>query len=320
MNYKLLLRSGVMVAALLTAVTAFAVAPVVDVTELNSQHEQVSVNNQAHQTQDTQAQSQQPVQSSSQALGAPSADPATTVTLPTQSPVAISQQLVRMQQQINNLANMNLPQQISDLQQALAQLRGQLQVQARDLKLLNNQQRSFYQDLNQRIEQLKNLNSGGGSNNSGNTKSNSNATNQTSNNIHMKDASAYQAAFNLLVQKHYDKSQAAFQGYLNDYPNGQYVSNGHYWLGEIYLVQQHNKQAAQEFQTVITKFPKSPKLADAKLKLAIIHANAGKIAQARRELMQLKKEHPGSTAAQLAGIRLQQLDIVTSKSVANKSS
>ena len=66
-----------------------------------------------------------------------------------------AQRLTRLEQQQNNLANMNLPQQIAHLQQELAQLRGEIQVQQHDLKMLSNQQRSFYQDLDQRLAKLK---------------------------------------------------------------------------------------------------------------------------------------------------------------------
>src|SRR3989344_181988 len=61
------------------------------------------------------------------------------------------QRLTRLENQLNNLTKMNLPQQLSDVQQELQKLSGQLQEQQRDLKTLNDQQRSFYQDLNQRI-------------------------------------------------------------------------------------------------------------------------------------------------------------------------
>lgn len=315
MNLKLLLRSVFFALPLLAVSVTFArpPAPVVDVTQNNPEGEQVVANDQPSQASTAGVQNQ-PVQSSSRIIGAPvtTNEPSPTVTVPEESALTVSQRLGRLQQQVNNLTNMNLPQQIAELQQQLAQLRGQLQVQSHDLKLLNDQQRSFYQDLDQRINQLKNLSSGSsntsGNSKSGTAKSTTSTGSPASNNINMKDSSAYQAAFILLTKKQYDKSQAAFQGYLNDYPNGKYVSNAHYWLGEIFLAQKNNKQAEKQFHTVITSFKNSPKVPDAKLKLAIIHAGEGKIKQARQELMRLKKQHPGSTAAQLASIRLQQLN------------
>ncbi|MBW5803048.1 tol-pal system protein YbgF [Coxiella endosymbiont of Ornithodoros amblus] len=234
-----------------------------------------------------------------------------------QMDLTVTQRLARLEQQLNNIINMNLPQQISDLQKQLAQVRGQLQVQERNLELLNNQQRSFYRDLDQRITQLKNLNSNNSDSSNDNSASSSQkpSTGDTSNtnNIQLQDSNTYRQALDLLTKKQYDKAEAFFQNYLNDYPNGSYVANAHYWLGEIYLQQKDRKNAAHEFQTVRDRFPKSEKVLDAKLKLAIIDAEDGEIKQAKEELTKIKKQHPGSTAAQLANIRLQQLEEVDSE-------
>ncbi len=67
-------------------------------------------------------------------------------------------------------------------------------------------------------------------------------------------------------------------------------------------------QSELEFNYVIQQYPASGKVADAQLKLAILHAQQGKTEQARQELKSLMTRYPGSTAAQLATIQLQQLN------------
>lgn len=234
-------------------------------------------------------------------------------TISTATYLTDSQRLARLEQQINNITNMNLPQQIADLQQELAQIRGQLQVQKHNLQLINNQQRSFYQDLDRRITELKNLNSGRdtSNNNLSSTKSSGNFVSGNGN-VQLQDSNTYQTGLDLLTKKRYEQAETAFQNYLNNDPNGNYVANAHYWLGEIYLQQRNTHKAATEFQVIRDKFLKSEKILDAKLKLAIIHAEIGKTSEAKRELMEIKKQHPESTAAQLANIRLQQLEVATS--------
>ncbi len=220
------------------------------------------------------------------------------------------QRVARLNQQMANLTRMNMPQQIADLQQQMQQIQGQLQVQAHDLKLLNNQQRSFYKDLDQRITQLKNLTSGSDSGTASDASSSSKASAATdTSSIQLKDSHVYEAAFKLLTKKQYDKAKSAFKNYLNDYPNGQFLANAHYWLGEIALLQKNYKQSIRQFNTVINAYPKSAKIADAKLKVAMVHVQQGKVSQARAEFIRIKKKHPGSTAAQLASIQLQQLNI-----------
>ena len=242
--------------------------------------------------------------------------------LPIQSDLTIVQRLSRLEQQLNNIINMNLPQQISDLQQEFAQMRGQLQVQKYNLLLLDNQQRSFYRDLDQRITQSKNLNSSDcdASNNNDSSSSKKNLMDNawSTSNIQLKDSNTYRKALDLLTRQQYGKAEAAFQTYLNNYPNGSYAANSHYWLGEIYFKQKDRDRkdqtgAIREFKTVRDKFPKSEKVLDAKLKLAIIDAEDGKIKQAKDELTQIKKQYPESTAAQIANIRLQQLEEEDSK-------
>lgn len=215
----------------------------------------------------------------------------------------IDQRVQRLEKQVTNMANMNLPQQITLLQQQVAQLRGQLEVQGHDLELANKQLRSFYQDLNTRINQMNNLNSG----NSSNSPPGAQAL-KTPTSVELQDANAYQVAFNQLVNHQLDKAKQSFDGYLNQYPNGKYVADAHYWLGELYLTGKAYKNANAEFETVLNKYPTSSKVSDAKLKIAIIHASLGKVEQAKNELQLIKKTHPDSTAAQLANIRLQQLN------------
>ena len=79
-------------------------------------------------------------------------------------------------------------------------------------------------------------------------------------------------------------------------------------MGEIALMDQKYDVAEKEFKTVITQYPKSNKVSDARLKIAMIHAATGDTDKARAEFTKIKKDYPGSTAAQLASIRLQQLD------------
>jgi len=239
------------------------------------------------------------------------ATPSTTVTLPSASVqnLTMDQRVARLEQQIANLTRMNLPQQISDMQQQLQQLSGELQVQSHDIKLLNDQQRSFYQDLDQRIKQLSNLSgNGSGNNNSdGASSTQSSKSNMATTDIALQDSNAYKAAFDYLAKKDVDKAEQGFQDYLNNYPNGAYQANAHYWLGEIYLVKKQKQTAMNEFSNVVKNFAKSSKVPDAKLKIAMINASQGKKGLAQTQFKQIKKQYPHSTAAQLASIQLQQL-------------
>ena len=215
-----------------------------------------------------------------------------------------AQRLTRAEQQISNLMSMNLPQQLSDLQQQMQQLNGQIQEMQHQLKTLSDQQTSFYQDLDQRINHLK---GGAAAAPASSALATAKATPMTPN-AKLKESDDYQAAVNLLMKKNYAKAGEAFKAYLAHYPQGAYTANAYYWLGEVNLMTKQLNQAAMAFQTVITKYPKSDKLADARLKLAMVHSQQGSLPMARAELKKIKADYPNSTIAQLATIQLQQLD------------
>lgn len=255
----------------------------------------------------------------------------------TRDSLSVKDRLRLLEQQMDNLVQMNLPAKIDNLQQQLQQLNGQLEVQAHDIQTLSDQQKSFYQDINQRLSNSKpakasttqtaptagSFSDAGVSSLPNNTTADPIAkaeANVTENNASAQNAQvtsqiisagsedkAYQGAFDLLVNKKTAAATTAFQEFLKAYPNGNYAANAHYWLGELYSQQSKNELAAKEFILVIQKYPHHAKVPDAMLKLAIIHDEAGLHTQAQQELQKLIQKFPDSSAARLAGMRLQQM-------------
>lgn len=256
---------------------AFADAPVVDL----SQTEQVA------QAQPTMTQ--------------PPAAPATT-SMPDYSSLPMDQRINRLEQQQSNLAQMNLPSRIDQLQQQVNQLQGQLAEQTHALQTMQDQQKSFYQDLTQQLNQLKvnPVSTTGKVSTTSPAATTLAATATTS----ATEQTSYQNAFNLLAAKKYDEAIASFQDYLKQYPTGQFVANTHYWLGEIYFLQNKMPLSQTEFQTILNKYPKDQKVPDAMLKLAFINDNTGKHSEARQQLKEIIKRYPDTSAAQLASLRL----------------
>lgn len=248
------------------------------------------------------------------------------------SSLPLSARVARLEQQMQNIVHANMAAQISSLQEQIQQLSGELQVQQHDIKLLNQQMRNFYQDLSAQIKQMKNMSSS--SDDSGNSPPPRNISSQLpnaqdvaptggsadtskkklttsfnapANAFNVAASNSYKTALNALMHQKYDVARHGFDTYINDYPNGDFVVNAHYWLGEIYVQQRNLSAALQQFNMVIKQFPHSNKVADAKVKIGIIHASQGQLAKARVEFRDIKRQYPGTTAAQLAAIQLQQL-------------
>jgi tol-pal system protein YbgF len=122
-----------------------------------------------------------------------------------------------------------------------------------------------------------------------------------------QEQTAYQKAFNLLKDGHYDDAIAAFHDMLSAYPGGKLADNAQYWIGEAHFAARRFREAADEFSKVINNYPQSPKVPDAMLKLGFSYYELADWAKARDTLEQLKGRYPQSTAAQLADRRLQKM-------------
>lgn len=224
-----------------------------------------------------------------------------TAVLPDTSSLPMDQRVGRLEQQMSNFSQMNMPSRIDQLQQQVNQLQGQLEESQHQLQALQDQQKSFYQDLTQQINQLKPAGvATGGKVSAAQTDTMASTAPSGS----ASEQSAYQATFNLLAAKKYDQAVSGFQTYLQQYPKGQFAANAHYWLGEIYFLQNKMNLAGKEFQTILDQYPKDQKVPDAMLKLAFINDSTGKKDQARQQLKEIIKHYPGTAAAQLATMRL----------------
>lgn len=108
---------------------------------------------------------------------------------------------------------------------------------------------------------------------------------------------AYQAAFDLLRELRYDQATAAFQSFLERYPNGRYGHIAQYWLGEANYAQRNFEQAIANYQRLINSYPESPKVAEAMLKIGYSRYELGQKEEAGKVLQELERRYPGTTEA-----------------------
>ena len=90
-------------------------------------------------------------------------------------------------------------------------------------------------------------------------------------------------------------------------PDSPYLSNAHYWLGQLYLVEENYVEAEQNFLTVVDTYPDSTKRADCIYKLGLIKLATGDEAQAVSYFERVQSEYPDSTEAGLASQQLESL-------------
>ncbi|CEL30973.1 MULTISPECIES: tol-pal system protein YbgF [Pseudomonas] len=122
-----------------------------------------------------------------------------------------------------------------------------------------------------------------------------------------KEKLYYDAAFDLIKAKDFDKASQAFSAFLRKYPNSQYAGNAQYWLGEVNLAKGDLQGAGQAFAKVSQLYPKHNKVPDSLYKLADVERRLGHTDKVKGILQQVVAQYPGTSAAQLAQRDLQRM-------------
>ena len=203
----------------------------------------------------------------------------------------------------------SLADQVHNLQAEIQELRGQIEVQAHDLKMLQQQQLAFYKDLDNRIQKQKTDAPDEVSSSASMAPTlNTNSRESTTRSNPADEQISYLAAYEFVKTKQFDQALKAMQQFIEHYPSSGYIANAHYWTGELYLVKNDNQQALKAFNIVLKQFPKSSKAAASELKASVALANLGQLDAARAKLKHIINQYPDTKTAQLAKQKLDSMN------------
>jgi tol-pal system protein YbgF len=210
---------------------------------------------------------------------------------------------------------------VDALQKEVQELRGQLEVQTHELKQLQQQQLSFYKDLDARL---------GGAKQQAKVQQPSidldklPVTKPTTATVVEKSSPkpnldpiktnpaeeqiTYMAAYELVKDRQFDEAMTAMQNFIQTYPKGGYTANAVYWLGELYLVKKDYAHALERFDNVVQQFPTSAKAAASLLKSGYAFMGMGDAEAAKKRFQQVMHRYPDTPIAQLAYAKLKHLD------------
>jgi len=225
--------------------------------------------------------------------------------------------------------NAKLIDKILALQQDIQELRGQLEVQAHDLKLLQQQQVAFYKDLDARLgnasakttqtKPVTDISLGSNTPAAQPAPVTPNKVASTStvtpppvipvSRVNPADEQiSYMAAYELVKNKRYDDAITAMQTFAQKYPKGGYTANAEYWLGELYLVKKDYPKSIEHFELVLRQFPSSSKSAASMLKIGYAYAATGNNQEAKKRFQLVIKTYPNTPTAKLANSKLEKLN------------
>jgi len=216
----------------------------------------------------------------------------------------LEQRLANIERVVNNQSLVNLTQQVNAIERQGDEIRGQIEELSYDASTTSTRQRQLYVDLDARIQELE-------------------AAVSARNNVNVLDGGTltpgelpvqggsdrdnYQAAFELLKSERYDAAAMAFEQFLVAFPDSELADNAQYWLAESHYVTQQFDKALSQFEVVIQSFPDSRKVPDALLKIGYCNYELKRWDAARGSLGRVQADYPETTAAMLAGQRLERM-------------
>jgi tol-pal system protein YbgF len=107
----------------------------------------------------------------------------------------------------------------------------------------------------------------------------------------------YETAYGFLLQTNYSAAEAAFDDFINRYPNDALSGNAQYWLGESFFVRGQFKQAASAFLKGYQTYGKGAKAPDSLLKLAMSLDRLGQRDAACSSFGELATRYPSAAAS-----------------------
>lgn len=102
----------------------------------------------------------------------------------------------------------------------------------------------------------------------------------------------YETAYGYLLQQDYPAAEAAFDEFLNRFPNDNLTADAQYWLGETLFVQRRYKPAGQAFLRVVQNYRQSTKAPNSLLMLAMTLEQLGQKDCAL--FSELESKHPNA--------------------------
>jgi tol-pal system protein YbgF len=119
----------------------------------------------------------------------------------------------------------------------------------------------------------------------------------------------YSNGLRSIVTGKYEVARQSFADYLQHYGDTDLASNAQFYLGEIAYHQKQYELAVQEYDKVLNNYPKSFKLAPARLRKGMALINLGRKDPGIRELQEVMSRFPRTEYEQEARAKLNELGV-----------
>lgn len=175
--------------------------------------------------------------------------------------------------------------QVEQMQGEIANLRGQLEQQQAVIQRMERSQQDRYLDLDRRISMLATQPQDAPTTAAPTSSENTEAA--------IPSGDAYRAAMELVRAKKFPEARAAFDNFIESYPEDPLTVNAIYWAGEVSLVTGDTEIAEARFRRILDNYPEHTKAPDATYKLGVALHRKGDDAGATQYLNQVITQYSG---------------------------
>jgi len=141
----------------------------------------------------------------------------------------------------------------------------------------------------------------------GDTAAASNGGQQTGSAPALEEEGLFQVANQNLQQGKYPLAVTGFREYMSKFPEGSYVDDAQYGIGESYYAQSDFPTAAIEFRALVDRYPTSERVPAALYKAGLSYFESGREDLGRAYLERVVNEYPYSDEGLKAKSRLENL-------------
>ncbi|NBV70559.1 MAG: tol-pal system protein YbgF [Burkholderiaceae bacterium] len=190
-------------------------------------------------------------------------------------------------------AILDLQNQLDKQKSENAQLRGQIESLQKQSDDLNNNQKSFYQDLDARVSRLEPQNV---------------EVEGVTGIVQAGEKSSYDEALKSFQAGQIKNADSEFTSFIRKYPSSPYLPLALYWSGNTKYALKDYKAAITQLEGLISRYPGHQRVPAAILTMANANLESGKKAVAKKLFTDLIAKYPDSDAANeakpiLAGIK-----------------
>ena len=200
---------------------------------------------------------------------------------------ALTQRLDRLEQSARG--QLELQNQIEQLRQETARLRGQLEVQTNELAQTQRRQKDAMAEIDARVKPFEPV---------------SVQIDGKTATVEPEERRTYEAAMTALRAGDFATAQAGFSALRLRWPASAYGAGALYWTGNAQYAQKDCKAAMSSQQQFITRHADHPKVPDALLTIGLCQVETGDKRGARKTLESVIEKHAGTPAAAQAKERL----------------